>query len=214
MYKFLPILLFALKLSILASQEINYVIDINNSVDFKKQYYFQLSAQFEEYKLALEKAMTEILGNNYLINIQYNIFELIEKTDDTKQSLVRDSLYSQSKIVKEKYNNELNITFDRFTDLIPNISEKKLELIANSEKIFNNIKQITEINALKLENINNQLIQMSPNKILERGYATLQDKTGKQITSISNIKIGDKITTKIIDGKIGSIIENINNKEK
>jgi exonuclease VII large subunit len=115
---------------------------------------------------------------------------------------------------KDKYNNELNITFDRFTDLIPNISEKKLELIANSEKIFNNIKQITEINALKLENINNQLIQMSPNKIFERGFATLQDKTGKQITSISNIKIGDKITTKIIDGKIGSIIENINNKEK
>ena len=94
------------QLSILASQEINYVIDINNSVDFKKQYYFQLNTQFEEYKLALEKAMTEILGNNYLINIQYNIFELIEKTDDTKQSLVRDSLYSQSKIVKEKYNNE------------------------------------------------------------------------------------------------------------
>ena len=115
---------------------------------------------------------------------------------------------------KEKYNNELNITFDRFTDLIPNISEKKLELIANSEKIFNNIKQITEINTLKLENINNQLIQMSPNKIFERGFATLQDKTGKQITSISNIKIGDKITTKIIDRKIGSIIENINNKEK
>ncbi len=115
---------------------------------------------------------------------------------------------------KEKYNNELNITFDRFTDLIPNISEKKLELIANSEKIFNNIKQTTEINALKLENINNQLIQMSPNKIFERGFATLQDKTGKQITSISNVKIGEKITTKVIDGEIGSIIENINNKEK
>ena len=106
MYKILPILLFALKLSILASQEINYVIDINNSVDFKKKYYFQLSAQFEEYKLALEKAMTEILGNNYLINIQYNIFELIEKTGDAKQSSVRDSLYSQSKIVKKKYTNE------------------------------------------------------------------------------------------------------------
>ena len=106
MYKILPILLFALKLSILASQEINYVIDINNSVDFKKKYYFQLNAQFEEYKLALEKAMTEILGNNYLINIQYNIFELIEKTGDAKQSSVRDSLYSQSKIVKKKYNNE------------------------------------------------------------------------------------------------------------
>ena len=115
---------------------------------------------------------------------------------------------------KDKYNNELNITFDRFTDLIPNINEKKLELIANSEKIFNNIKQITEINALKLENINNQLIQMSPNKIFERGFAALQDKTGKQITSISNIKIGDKVTTKILDGKFGSMVENINKKEK
>ena len=90
MYKFLPILLFAIKLSILTSQEINYVIDLNNSVDFNKKYYFQLNAQFEEYKLALEKSMTEILGKNYLINIHYNIFELIEKTDDTKQSLVRD----------------------------------------------------------------------------------------------------------------------------
>jgi len=106
MYKILPILIFAIKLSILTSQEINYVIDINNSVDFKKKYYFQLNAQFEEYKLALEKAMTEILGNHYLINIQYNIFESIEKKGDAKQSSVRDSLYSQSKIVKKKYNNE------------------------------------------------------------------------------------------------------------
>ena len=76
MYKLLPILLFALKLSILASQEINYVIDLNNSVDFKKQYYFQLSAQFEEYKLELEKAMKKQFNQSKMKVENHMVFQL------------------------------------------------------------------------------------------------------------------------------------------
>ncbi|ADQ14820.1 exodeoxyribonuclease VII large subunit [Halanaerobium hydrogeniformans] len=46
-----------------------------------------------------------------------------------------------------------------------------------------------------------KLSSLSPLKTLERGYSILQDQTEKTVNSVDNIKSGDLLTARLIDGK-------------
>jgi len=68
-------------------------------------------------------------------------------------------------------------------------------------------RQLTTLNA-KVESTNRQLEAVSPQSILNRGYTiTTRKKGGELIRSAADVKTGDKLLTRFVDGQVESVVE-------
>lgn len=54
-----------------------------------------------------------------------------------------------------------------------------------------------------------QLESLNPKNVLKRGYSILQNDKGQTLTSVKELKTGDKIKTIVADGEVVSTVENI-----
>ncbi|MCQ3035724.1 MAG: exodeoxyribonuclease VII large subunit [Bacilli bacterium] len=90
--------------------------------------------------------------------------------------------------------------YDRLDEMKENISSYKEDLV---DELRNKCERIS----LEINSYNNQLEALNPLKVLERGYAIVTDSEGKAISSLEDIKQGDKIKTKMKDGTITAIVE-------
>ena len=60
----------------------------------------------------------------------------------------------------------------------------------------------------QLENYHRQLEALSPQAVLKRGYSiTMLKKTGKILRSAAEVRIGDKLVTRLGDGEIESAVQ-------
>ena len=91
---------------------------------------------------------------------------------------------------------------NKLSDMKDDVSSLKEELDESMKDYINN--QVRELKAYQ-----DRLEALSPLKVLNRGFSITQDKDGKVVTSIKDVKIGDTITTIVKDGTINSKVEKV-----
>ncbi|NLY85917.1 MAG: exodeoxyribonuclease VII large subunit [Tissierellia bacterium] len=140
-------------------------------------------------------------------DITYLLKELQNKYDELKNIMhkkIRDY-----KLELENFDTKLNL----FSPL-NQLKDKKIE-IDNIFKDLNYImeKKLSEKKA-ELQELKGKLELLNPNMAIDRGYGIIVDNRDNLVKSIDNINLGDKIGIILKDGKILSIVDNIEKGEK
>lgn len=122
-----------------------------------------------------------------------------------------------------KYNNRLAVALNKKLELSKLKYEKVLSLKVFKEpllriqdeyiKLDNNIKLLYDKTMEKYKEANNKFINMvskldslGPLKTLTRGYSIVQ-KNNKIIKSVNELKKGDKVDIRLLDGNVSAIID-------
>ena len=82
----------------------------------------------------------------------------------------------------------------------------KLQVLQFSEKLHSRAELKIKSTSLELNNIENNINNMSPINVLKRGYSITR-LNGKAIKNISHVNKGDKLTTTVFDGEIESTVD-------
>ena len=89
------------------------------------------------------------------------------------------------------------------------LNDMKEDIASYKEELNETIKDYIADEKRELKAYQDRLEALSPLKVLNRGFSITQDKDGKVITSVKDVKIGDTITTIVKDGTINSKVEKV-----
>lgn len=108
----------------------------------------------------------------------------------------------------------LNLCKTKLSQLSININPHKLQLSQIRLRLQRAIEQYCRNKTHKLNMYQNSLNLLNPNTILMRGYAIIQDSSGKVIQSIKQTKHHGKVQISLFDGKVSAIIDKQNNPDQ
>ena len=89
------------------------------------------------------------------------------------------------------------------------INQYKQQIDWLREKMYKEIEKIFIIQREKCQGLTNNLLGLSPNSVLNRGFGIGKGKENNYISSIANLSKGDKLEVILKDGIIKCIIEDI-----
>ena len=89
------------------------------------------------------------------------------------------------------------------------VAGMKEDVASLKEELDESIKDYIADEVRELKAYQDRLEALSPLKVLNRGFSITQDKDGKVITSVKDVKCGDTITTMLKDGTINSKVEKV-----
>ncbi|MFH1509632.1 MAG: exodeoxyribonuclease VII large subunit [Candidatus Nealsonbacteria bacterium] len=102
--------------------------------------------------------------------------------------------------------NKLKISFNNFKNILI-VTDTKLEEVLI--KFLSNFKSLLIMVGQKIDQAEKVILLNNPERQLRLGYSIVSIN-GKIVREIKDVKIGEKICTKLVDGKITSEIKNIN----
>ena len=115
---------------------------------------------------------------------------------------------SQKRAVIDNYSMRL-----KYLNPVSRINEKRITLDRLKERLDDNMSKLLKDYRHKLEVYASRLHGVSPLEKLGQGYSCTQNENGVPVTSVSNISLGDIITTTLKDGEIISKIKEVKNNE-
>ena len=115
---------------------------------------------------------------------------------------------SQKRAVIDNYSMRL-----KYLNPVSSINEKRITLDRLKERLDDNMSKLLKDCRHKLEVYASRLHGVSPLEKLGQGYSCTQNENGVPVTSVSNISLGDIITTTLKDGEIISQIKEVKNNE-
>ena len=115
---------------------------------------------------------------------------------------------SQKRTVIDNYSMRL-----KYLNPVSRINEKRITLDRLKERLDDNMSRLLKDYRHKLEVYASRLHGVSPLEKLGQGYSCTQNENGVPVTSVSNIALGDIITTTLKDGEIISQIKEVKNNE-
>ena len=115
---------------------------------------------------------------------------------------------SQKRTVIDNYSMRL-----KYLNPVSRINEKRITLDRLKERLDDNMSRLLKDYRHKLEVYASRLHGVSPLEKLGQGYSCTQNEKGVPVTSVSNISLGDIITTTLKDGEIISQIKEVKNNE-
>ena len=115
---------------------------------------------------------------------------------------------SQKRAVIDNYSMRL-----KYLNPVSRINEKRITLDRLKERLDDNMSKLLKDYRHKLEVYASRLHGVSPLEKLGQGYSCTQNEKGVPVTSVSNIALGDIITTTLKDGEIISQIKEVKNNE-
>ena len=115
---------------------------------------------------------------------------------------------SQKRAVIDNYSMRL-----KYLNPLSRINEKRITLDRLKERLDDNMSRLLKDYRHKLEVYASRLHGVSPLEKLGQGYSCTQNENGVPVTSVSNISLGDIITTTLKDGEIISQIKEVKNNE-
>ena len=135
-------------------------------------------------------------------------------TISNQEMRLKTALKKKIQIINLRY--EKCMSRSAFKNPMQKINEKEMRLDINVKNIVtmaNNI--INKYNITLVKNIT-KIDSLSPLKTLARGYSIVEknDKNGKIIKSVGQIKKDETINIKLIDGKFEAVVTNIETNEK
>ena len=101
----------------------------------------------------------------------------------------------------------------KYLNPVSRINEKRITLDRLKERLDDNMSRLLKDYRHKLEVYASRLHGVSPLEKLGQGYSCTQNENGVPVTSVSNIALGDIITTTLKDGEIISQIKEVKNNE-
>ena len=101
----------------------------------------------------------------------------------------------------------------KYLNPVSRINEKRITLDRLKERLDDNMSKLLKDYRHKLEVYASRLHGVSPLEKLGQGYSCTQNENGVPVTSVSNISLGDIITTTLKDGEIISQIKEVKNNE-
>lgn len=89
------------------------------------------------------------------------------------------------------------------------IDDKRLTLDSVSDKLLERFKVILtdKMSNLKLETAS--LETLNPLKVIARGYSAVYKENGQLIKTVKDVKKGDRIEFKTVDGSVKALVENV-----
>ncbi len=106
--------------------------------------------------------------------------------------------------------NDFNQTTKRFYDAWDRYYEKKSEGVLRSQNDMERLKgHLFDRFESSLSRYAASLDALSPLKVLGRGYSLMQDEKGHVIESVHNLKQGEKVHVKLLDGEASCIVDSI-----
>ena len=115
---------------------------------------------------------------------------------------------SQKRAMIDNYSMRL-----KYLNPVSRINEKRITLDRLKERLDDNMSKLLKDYRHKLEVYASRLHGVSPLEKLGQGYSCTQNENGVPVTSVSNISLGDIITTTLKDGEIISQIKEVKNNE-
>lgn len=160
-------------------------------------------------------AVAEFLINNMNDCIEEIFAIQLSIATSTRQRLQEETMklntyeIQNTYILKDWAKQQANILNQAKDTLIKNISRSKKEegsrLIDIKEILSSSTSRLLKSSIERLENIEKQIYLLSPDNILRKGY-TFTMKDGKIVRSAKNLKSGDIVVSRFIDGEIESTI--------
>ena len=144
------------------------------------------------------------------IRANENIYKKINYQKLYLDSLKNSFVIKSPMIMYENKKQKLDMNLEKIKNLINNILEvrkNKFNLL-KSNYLLNNPNEIYRHQQIRLENIIDKLNIINPLNTLKRGY-TLTYFDNNIVKDIKDIKVGNVIKTRFIDGTIESTITNI-----
>ena len=127
--------------------------------------------------------------------------ELYQKLDGYKDDLDN---YLINKVNSLKQKVELIKQKPFFVSPKSMYEDKLNELTLVKEKLNLNMKHMIDLRKEVLASYSQRLEALSPNNVLSRGYALLEDEKGKVLKSVKDVEVNQLIKTKVKDGTVTS----------
>ena len=89
------------------------------------------------------------------------------------------------------------------------IEDKRMSVVALSEKIDNSIDHIAERKRSDLSSLAATLSALNPLSVLSRGYSAVFGKGGNVIKSVNDVCAGENVDLKLADGTISAIVNEV-----
>lgn len=126
---------------------------------------------------------------------------------DKYMSILKSSLSSKYNLSKAKLERCANSSYFKnpFEFLV---NRRYLELDRNAEKLESAVKNSVAKNKIRFSENVARLENLSPLKILSRGYASAS-KNGKTLKSIKDVSAGEDITLRLVDGTLECNVTNV-----
>jgi len=157
-----------------------------------------LNQSWEEARLLLEKHKSHIIS-------AYS-----QALSDTNSLMIRviDNIRSAGALIVQRYTkikNELLVSMHNFRNALLNVRTK---LDDSQDRYFSALKTMLASARQKLEHSEKVISLSNPERQLKLGYsiARLADKV---VRSVKNVKVGDKVDIRVVDGIINSEVKNI-----
>lgn len=106
------------------------------------------------------------------------------------------------------------ITPTASAQFIPDIEEIKKELKQNLKGLENNVEKTFLLAEQKVESLRHKLENLNPLNIIQKGFGAVLDSSRRQIMSIKELKIHDKIEVVLRDGSIEGRVDKLNEKDQ
>lgn len=128
----------------------------------------------------------------------------------TLLSLEKRGVQAMANILGQKENKLKQLSTSHvFTKPYDSINQYKQEIDWLRERMTKEIEKVLMVQREKYQGLTNNLLGVSPNSVLNRGYSIVKDKKDNFISSIAKLSKGDQVQIILKDGLIKCIIEDI-----
>jgi len=149
------------------------------------------------------------IQNNRLVLVKHLSLALLSKSKNKLSMLSQKSSYEVQALIKQDDNLLSSYVFELKKTIANKIDSEK----TNFSHIIKNLKKQSDFifasSTALLAMAETKMKYANPDTILSRGFS-ITKINGKVVVDISNLKKGDKIETKFIDGTVESEINKIN----
>jgi exodeoxyribonuclease VII large subunit len=182
------------------------------------EFIIENTTTFESHLLELQQNISDIVNDklellhDQLNDISTNLTSFVKLTLVSKKSALEKYNAILSNQLKSKFRvqkNKLQNLQERFIPSVyRSLNAQNKQLVYWQTGIKNRLKSSMSSECRKLENFTTRSQLLNPVNILKKGY-TLTYKDGLLIKSSSQLKPGDTLTSKWIDGTAQSSVKNI-----
>ena len=153
--------------------------------------------------------------SNQIKNLQRYIVDPAQMLNQINEKFLflEKRFFNVAKNFIEKKSQELSaikISNQRISDQI-NIAEQKIERAVKSLKLGVN-DRLKSIN-ISLQNLNKLLINNNYREVLKRGFTLIKNEKNHIVSSIAEIKVKEKISVEMFDGKFDTYVLSLDNKD-
>ena len=146
------------------------------------------------------------INNSYGLSRFDSILDIFNKTLEGFSKHL-ELLSPENQMIKIQ--NDINSCVSRIEHSINNIIDKKQEQILVSERLFNAFDKKLVMLDKELSNKIDKIVLLNPFNIMKKGYSIIY-KNDNIITSVEDINLQDKLTIKLNDGTISTVVSSKN----